>query len=195
MIGGKVITIGLDFTIDNLIAKSVKVEKVGDVMMIAARAVDNSLKKHFRKKNQEPNKKGWPKQNFWAQIRESVQTFRDGAESATVQVNDPRLNPHVFGATITPKEKKFLAVPLVAAAYGRRASTFTDLEFLPRRKKGGKIGGFLVKPGAEGAVEFYYVLLSEVTVKADPTALPDFADLEKDAGRAVELWITRQVAN
>ena len=190
MIGGKVISVDIKAVVNTLTTKAVAVKDVGAVMMIAARGVDSALKKHFRGKNQRPNKQGGPKQNFWAQIRDSVQSFRAGSDSAIVQVNDPRLNPHVFGATITPKAAKSLAIPIHASSYGVRAATFDDLVFL-RSKKGGKTVGVLGRGKGEDFTALY-VLVKSAKIPKDPTALPSDAELQLAVDTAVKSWLARQ---
>lgn len=194
MIGGRVITIDLKQQIDFLKTRSVRVQDVGSVMMVAGKAVHGRLVNHFREKNQKPNSRGFKRQNFWAQIRDAVQKpVRDG-DAAIVQVNDPRLNPHVFGAVITPKAKKALAIPVHPQAYGVRAATFDDLVMIRSGKGKGNVVGVLGKRVNGGdIIEAWYVLVKRATVPKDPTALPPDAEIESAAGKAVQLWIGRNI--
>ena len=193
MISANVVTLDLSRASALIDAHAKKLARPGDGFMIAARAVGNELKKHFREKNQDPNKEGYPKSGFWAQIRDSVQVVKLG-EGAVVQVNDPRFNQKLHGGTITPKEAKALAVPLEAEFYGVRPSTFGDRFFFLPNHGGGKTVGILAEHLADTSIRAAYVLLSSADQEADPTALPDLGKLERVAVTALEGWIRRQLA-
>lgn len=197
MIGARVVAIDGAQALQDLQRLGVELKQPQEGMMIAARAVDNSLKKHFRQKNQAPNDRGFTKQNFWGQIRESVVTLKDGNDSAIVQINDPRINPHIFGAVITPKRAKALAIPVVNEAYGLRPATFDNLVAIKTGKKsaGGRAIGVLAKvnPGSK-ILQVMYVLVKRTIIKADPTALPTDEELQAAAGKAFESWLNRKLA-
>lgn len=193
MISGKVITIGLEQTQHRLADLVKKINKPGDGFLIAGRAVGNELKKHFRAKNQKPNKQGFTKSGFWAQIRDSVQVIKLG-EGAVVQVNDPRFNQKVYGGTITPKASKALAIPLENEFYGVRPSTFGDRFFFLPSHGGGKVVGILAETLADKSVRAAYILMSSVTQAADADALPPMDELERAAVKALDGWVKRQLA-
>jgi hypothetical protein len=150
------------------------------------------LRAHFLKRNQEPNKKGWPSQNFWSRIRKSTALAAVDDSGATIAIADPAINQKIFGGTIKPKEGKYLALPALAAAYGRSPLTFSNLEVLVRWKDGQrravalverqatqvsfgrkkKDGTRTVKRGAEVGGQVFYWLVLSVTQKKDPEALP-----------------------
>jgi hypothetical protein len=191
MISGKVITIGLEQTKHRLQDLVKKINKPGDGFLVAGRAIGNELKKHFREKNQKPNKQGFTKSGFWAQMRDSVQVIKLG-EGAVVQVNDPRFNQKVYGGTITPKTTKALAIPLANEFYGVRPSTFGDRFFFIPRKKG-KMVGLLAEHLSDKSIRVAYVLMSSVTQDADADALPPLDELERVAVKALEGWVSRQL--
>jgi hypothetical protein len=161
-------------------------------MKAATRAVGGVLKKHFRTKNQVLNKKGWKKQGFWKQLRDSVQeTFTD--TSGSVVVNDPRFLQKVYGGTITPKTGKALAIPLKAEFYGVNPATFAKDRFFLLKSKKGKNLGFLAEKQADGSLKLCYVLRRSVTQAADPTALPPLAELEAAAMKALSAQLEREL--
>ena len=195
MIGGRVIVIDGSKVADDLRQMGVQLDNLQPAFMLAARAVDNTLKKHFREKNQVPNKRGFPKSDFWAQIRSSVQTLAI-PNGATVQVNDPRLNTHVFGATITPKSARALAIPVVAEAYGVRPATFDNLVAIRTGKgKGNTVGLLAKKDPTRTILQVMYVLVKRVVIPADPTALPAEEALQFAAVSAFESWLERKLAS
>ncbi len=195
MIGGKVINIDGRQALQDITALGVQLKNPQEGIIIAARAVGNTLKKHFRKKNKIPNARGFEKTGFWGQVRDSVVTLPE-SDGATVQVNDVRLNPHVFGAVITPKRSKALAIPVVAEAYGLRAATFDNLVAIRTGKnKSGNTIGVLAKKGSgkNGILQVMYVLVKRAVIKADPKALPSDDELRTSAGNAFDSWITRKL--
>lgn len=132
------------------------------------------LHDHFRSRATEPNKKGWPKQNFWDRIRRSTayDPSQTNENQAVVVVGEPAYGAKVTGATIRPKNSRFLAIPLRAVVYGVRARDFfredTPNTFIYRSKRG---KAFVAR--REGnALRVYYMLLRSAKVPADPKALP-----------------------
>lgn len=150
------------------------------------------LREHFLKRNQEPNKKGWPRQDFWGRIRKATALAQVDSSGATIAIADPAIDQKVYGGTIKPKEGKYLALPALAAAYGRSPLTFSNLEVLVRWKDGRrravalaerratqlnfvrkkKDGTHVVRKGAEVGGKVFYWLVESVTQKKDPKALP-----------------------
>lgn len=93
---------------------------------------ESELREHFRERNQEPNKKGWPKQDFWNRIRKSTALSAVDESGATITISDPAIAQKIHGGDIVPKEGKYLTLPAIAAAVGRSARTFQNLEPLIR---------------------------------------------------------------
>ncbi len=108
-VSGKVITLGLEQASKKLRDISMRLARPERAFKVAANALANRLKKHFRERNQEPNAEGWKKSGFWAQIRDSVQVIETGA-GAVVQINDPRFNLKFYGGTVTPKRGRVILV-------------------------------------------------------------------------------------
>jgi hypothetical protein len=191
------ITIGLKEIIAKVEHLAADLAKPGDLMMVAAQAVAVVVKAHFVVKAAKPNKHDFPSQGFWAQIRASVQTFREG-DAGIIQINDPRFNIHYYGGTVKPKESEALTIPVAPQAYGVRAATFDDLVMLRSKKQDGKTIGVLARrlgSGAFGAaVEVYYVLVSSAVIPKDPEALPAESAMEAEAGKAIEIYLKQLIS-
>jgi len=116
-----------------------------DVLTVGARATTNYLKKFYREKDgAEPNKLGGRRTHFWnRQIGGSTNMpVVEDTNRVVVSISSPILPHKVKGGTISAKRSKYLTIPLVAEAYGRRARYFDDL-FVVKSKKGNLL---LVKP-------------------------------------------------
>ena len=151
------------------------------LMAAMGKRAEKELRAHFLGKNSQPNKKGFPRSNFWSRrIRANTALNEIGADYAVVTIAAPEMAQKVFGGTITPKESKYLALPMVAEAANRSPRLFADLHFEPRR--GGKVKGALV----DASGKTIYLLATSVTQAPDPTALPAPGALEAacaDEGR------------
>lgn len=128
-----------------------------------------------------PNKKGWPRQNFWGGIaqRTNLDETRTTAAQAVVAINNRAINAKVYGGVIRPRPgKKMLAIPLRPEVYGQR----------PGGPHGRAQGMRLIRShshlylGQREGKEFiaYWRLVPSVTVKRDPRALPP-APVVRDA--------------
>lgn len=157
------------------------------------------LREHFLERNQEPNKKGWPAQDFWNRIRKSTSLASVDEAGATIAIADPAITQKIHGGDIKPKEGKYLTLPAIAAAAGRSARTFTNLEPLIRWIKGArraialvekkatqvsfgdkrKDGSRATKRGEEVGGKVFYWLVEKVRQKKDPKALPDRSKMER----------------
>ena len=133
----------------------------------------DDLKDHFIERNREPNKRGWPKQNFWAQIAAATFPGEITDDRGEVVISDYRMRMRVEGGTIKPKEKKALTIPLRQEAAGKRASTLErDLGvklFVPGSKDNPKN---VLAAMIDGRLEVFYALVKSVEHPADPDALP-----------------------
>lgn len=164
---------------------------------VAGRAVQQSLRSHFAKLNQRPDKKGWAKSGFWSDVRGSVVQvpLQEGGlgwqtKGVRVQVNDPRFALKVFGGIVRPKTAKALAIPLKAEFKGLRPSTWGKDRFVFIANKKGRSLGFLAekKKNADGSLRMAYRLLKQTTHKAQPDALPELKTLTEAALAAVEVF-------
>ncbi|MEO0510551.1 MAG: hypothetical protein AAF065_11905 [Verrucomicrobiota bacterium] len=164
--------------------------KRAELMQVLGKGLETDLRGHFIKKNRRPNKRGYPKRNFWRDISTATNLKSATSSQATVAISDPRINPHVFGATIVPRRSKFLALPMQPEAYGvmPRSNVFPDMFFLPRKKKG---GGFLARKNSDGSNRLMYFLTKSVKIPKDPDALPKQSEIDKNALRRAQRFIDR----
>jgi hypothetical protein len=114
-----------------------------------------------------------------------------------------------FGGLIKPVNVGALTIPVIPAAYGRRAREFKDLVFI-KFNKPGKVLGMLMKPqkgsepdyfhylngekvsshgnkGKFGTV--YYLLMASVRQKANKDILPSLAQYEAAVIAAVKRFL------
>jgi hypothetical protein len=159
------------------------------------------LREHFRERNAEPNKQGFPSADFWNRIRKATALSAVDESGATVSISDPAIAQKIYGGTITPKEGKYLTIPAIAAAYGKSPRSINNLEPFVRWINGAPRAFALgipattgISSGKKGESEsqgtvFYWLVLS-VTQKRDPRALPErstfFAALIEEAGFHVD---------
>lgn len=105
----------------------------------------------------------------WEEAAEKTLATFD-AESAVVTIAQPGIRRVAGPITISPQSGRYLTIPVIAAAYGRRAGEFADLEFAllgPRRTPA------LVRPGPAGqAGTVFYLLVEQVTQPQDRSLLP-----------------------
>lgn len=193
MISGKVITIGLTEAEKKMAAISKNFAEPKRAFKVAGNAVANRLKAHFRKRNQEPNKEGWAKSGFWAQIRDSVQMLDGSGDGVVIQINDPRFNLKYYGGTVTPKRGKALAIPLHEEYKGVLPSTFPRDKFFFLPSKDGANVGILAEALGDNRIRAAYLLRKSTTHQADAEALPPMAELQQEAVTAMERFFTREV--
>lgn len=156
---------------------------------------ERALRDHFARREAEPNKRGWPKQHFWDQIRSATALGTVDGAGATITINDERLAQKIYGGTIRPGlGKKYLAIPEIAEASGISPKSLTNLRPLVRYVNGERRAVALVERKASaikygrkrkdgtrkitqtasilgGAV--WYWLVKSVTQRKDERALPD----------------------
>jgi hypothetical protein len=159
------------------------------------KALEGQLKAHFRAREQEGNKRGWPSRHFWAREGADKTALRSvTADQAVVGIDSVKFAHKVTGGTIVPGPgKRFLAIPMrpEAAAEGVRPSgdTFPGL-FVVRSKILGK-AWLATREG--GALRFYWRLVPSVHQDPDPRALPPAAQLRSALEKRAELEVNRIV--
>ena len=166
------------------------------LMQVLGKTHEQTLHRHFLRKNQKPNKRGWKKTNFWARIRRATSYTGATKSNATVTIADPAMAAKIYGATIKHPQDKFLALPMREEVYGvrARAKTIPDLFFIPRWVNGRKVDqGFLVKKQPDDSLRFYYFLTRSVTTPKDPTALPTEAESGRALVQEAQDYIARQI--
>lgn len=107
---------------------------------------------------------------------------------ATITIRPGEPLARVFGdVVIEPSSgKKFLTIPVAAAAYGKRAREFDDLVFL---RVGMRNTPVLAQRAKNGNMTTYYVLVKRVTQKQDRTLLPSDGALLGEMEAAAEDYL------
>jgi hypothetical protein len=144
------------------------------LMLVVGREARKQYRAWFHAKNDEPNRRGFPRSNFWSKIAGATEldTSRTTAAQALLVVADRAINAHVYGGTWGPRPgKKNLSIPLRAEAAGKnpRDKPIPGIFFF--RSRFGKGGGYLVRREGRRLVA-YWRLVPRVRVRRDPAALP-----------------------
>lgn len=94
-------------------------------------------------------------------------------EGATVSIRKPGIGRAAHDVTIEPGEDhEWLALPLLAEAYGQRAYRIPDLFFVQPKGKDYALLGRRTGSGKDAQVSWLYLLVESVFQKQDPTLLP-----------------------
>lgn len=190
MIKARVIAISAGTFKEDLRKMAGRIRRTAKVSLIGAKAVEVRLRAHFRDLNQKPNKDGWQKSNFWAQIRDSTQTLNDG-DAGVVQINDPRFNLKFFGGVVTPKNADALSIPLHAEFKGLLPSMFPKGRFFFLPSHDGKNVGVLAEALGDHTIRAAYLLRKSTTHKPQADALPPLDELRETAVEAMRNHILR----
>lgn len=157
-------------------------------------AMEAVLREHFKERNLSSDsdskraRKGFPRSGLWNRIRQQTALSATTDNSAIVSIGEPAMATKLFGATITPGPgKKFLAIPLRAAVYGKspRGNPVEGLFFKRFRDR-----AYLAAQD-DDRLRVYYILLRSVRVPRDPDALPD--DMPRRLERVAEKEVLRGI--
>ncbi|MGH2603675.1 MAG: hypothetical protein ACRDJ9_30365, partial [Dehalococcoidia bacterium] len=178
------------------------------IQPIVGRSATNTIRKHLFELNQSrPNRLGGRRTNFYAQAGRAT-SFTAAGDTVTVSIASVGIAQRYFGGTITPKTAKFLTIPAVPEAHGKRAGEFPDLEFavpgghpaLIRRqqqavkfRRDRKTGLRRAFAGAERGGEVIFWLAKSVTQQADPSVLPTDETIVTNAQRDVQAYTDLQI--
>ncbi len=149
---------------------------------VAGVAMRNALMKHFRAKNNIPNKLGGQKTNFWAAVATATGTPKVAGSGVSVFIQHPHLAAHVYGATITPKKAKKLAIPVHPEAHGKRPRIITGLKLAFNPKEGW---------GLERKKTRYYRFAKKAVIKKDDYALPKKEIVISSVSKALDILFRR----
>ena len=191
-ISAKVIAIGLTAAQKKMHRIATQFAQPQRAFRVGGNAVMNKLKSHFRQRNQEPNKEGWSKSGFWAQIRDSLQLLDEG-NGVIIQINDPRFNLKFYGGTVTAKRGQALAIPLHEEFKGILPSTFPRDKFFFLPSKDGQNVGILAEALGDNKIRLAYLLRKSTQHKPDAEALPPMAELQEEAIKAMERFFLREL--
>lgn len=147
-----------------------------------------------------PNKLGGKRTNFWAQCARST-SFVLVPEGALVSINQIGFRQRLEGGTISPRNAKFLTIPAIAEAYGKRAREFNNLRFamiggkpalIEAEHSGVRFGKRGVKATLNLGGKVYYWLARRVTQQAFPGALPTIDQMGKVIVERLDKIIARE---
>ena len=177
---------------------------------VASVAMGEAVRSHFVARDLVPNKRGWPKTHFYDRARKQTH-FASTASEASVSVSLVGFATHFLGKpeVIKPVNGKYLTLPAIPQAYGRRAREFSDLVFrmvpdmqggsrpalvraqqtvfsLGRRRKDGTRS---IKNPIEVGGEVYFWLVRSVKPKPHPEAFPTDQVLQEAIVRELNAFV------
>jgi hypothetical protein len=155
-----------------------------------------------------PNRLGGRRTHFYAAAAKSTHYTAQPGE-AEVTVSKVGIRQRLEGGTIRPVRKKYLTVPAVAEAHGRRASEFQNLVL--RYGAGGRPVALAEAPATQVAFErrkdgtartvkgrglggrVIFWLVKSVHQKPDPTVLPAEDQIAAAAAAAADEYLQAQL--
>lgn len=154
----------------------------------SARAMSNTLIRHFRAKNGTPNAKGFKRSNYWSQAADSV-TTRVEPDAAIAEVRKEGVKLHLLGGTVRPKNgHRAMAIPADPSVAGMWPSEYAGKNggvktFLVW--KDGEKTGFIGTKGSDPEhPRILWWLTGATHHKADPTTLPEKSEMAAAVQRA-----------
>jgi hypothetical protein len=164
---------------------------------IIGRNVAARLQKNFYTLDaQRANQIGGRRTNFYGQAAKSTQ-YQSTVDEVRVSVNQVGVRQRLEGGLITPVKSKWLTIPAIAEAYGKRAREFNNLrvafgrghkpiglEEAPPKNLRGKRGY-----ARGGRIVFW--LVKSVLQKADPSVVPTNEELTKTAVLSASTYFSR----
>lgn len=182
------------------------------------RRLARDLQSHFKVKNRVPNRLRGARTNFWQAVSKATVMTEATDTGATVTIGESRFRIHLQGGTIRPTgNRKALTIPLVADAHGKRVREYEQSS----GKKLFRIGRALFERSSKGTqsltgatrvsarnragqtrslnlrgrsqVRAVYALAKSVTIKADPTALPNPKLLLQSLNDTAEKWLASEI--
>lgn len=178
---------------------------------IVGRAARNTYREHlFGINSQRPNALGGARTNFYAGAARGTH-FRVEGDGVIVSINQVGIGLRYYGGTVKPRTKKYLTIPAIPEAHGKRASEFSGLRFAivfdqsagsnglyrPALVQGaatliatrrGRDGARRSRAIGERQHRVVYWLAKQATSKPDPTVLPRPELVQAQAIRAVEAY-------
>ena len=188
-----------------------------DVRAVMGRAVVGVLRGHFEKLEAERHQ-NLAGTHFYGQASRSVQQPQVGSDGFSIAINQVGVAQRYFGGTIVAGANgsgaKFLTIPAIPQALGRRAGEFTNLKFVFFKKldlgalvatEGDRVSfkgapraqkdqGRRIVPREDGRPQVVFWLKRSVTQAADPSVLPEPEEMAAAAYGAAESYLNRVFA-
>lgn len=203
---------------DFIVKLTGKIERPKALNDALGRQLARDLQSHFKIKNRVPNNLRGKKTNFWQSVSKATVMTEATDNGATVTIGESRFRIHLQGGVIKPTGgRKALTIPLVADAHGKRVREYEQSS----GKKLFRMGGALFERSSKGdrsltgatrvstrnragqtrslnlrgksQVRAVYALAKSVTIKADPTALPDPKKLLLSLNDTAEKWLAAEI--
>lgn len=165
------------------------------MLSVAGRRVSNELRAYFLKRNEEGNKRNWPRSNFWSSVVAAATHF-DGATDteATVTIASREFLHKLEGGTIRAKSGRMLAIPLTAKAKEAGSPREWDKKDLFVLKSKEENRAYLARKKGKSDLELLYLLIASVHQEKDPHALPPEGTLEAAAEDEAAKFLKRSMA-
>lgn len=152
---------------------------------VMAKAAAEEVKDHFTRLDRRRHRGG--SFHFYGRASRATSYGVQGSR-AFVSIDQEGIGLRRFGGTVRPRTAKYLTIPAIDEAQGKRAGEFSDLNFIPH-----KGGGRLEDP--QGRVFFW--LVKQTVHKPDQSVLPTDATISDVATDALKEWVelTEERAN
>lgn len=169
------------------------------------RGVAELFRRHLFAYNQShPNKLGGSRTNFYTAAGRAT-SHEVTPTGILISIAKLGIRQRLLGGTITPRQKKFLTIPAVPEAHGKRAGEFSNLKFAYAETPSGAMAPALVvkenttglrpRGGAKsppGRAIFW--LSKRVYQQPDPGVLPDVAEIRRAADTSWREWVNGWLA-
>jgi hypothetical protein len=141
-------------------------------------AVRNLVRERFTAKAATEHNPFGKKSTFWSRMVRSTRSIATPSCATVAMPAEIRLR--YMGGTVKPTgDKKALAIPAAAEAYGRRPRSFAGLVLI--WPKGHKTGVLMMPRKGSNFGTVYYILTGATHHKADASVLPTAAQIEARA--------------
>jgi hypothetical protein len=198
----------------NLAAASVAARRPVVLMQTVGKEVAVALQRHFKERDGEGNRHGWPSRHFWKRVADKTSHQNATADGVTVTVASAPFVHKLTGGRIVAKEAGALAIPLTAEAYAKQGQgtlreSFPGLFVLQTKKGAWLVRSSLENRGQSRAtrvkgqrrerasgvqrerLEFLFRLVKSVDQPADPRALPPEGTIPAAIDRAIAGYAQR----
>jgi len=211
-------SLGVQIDVQDLASPAVRRMLVGlqpaQINPIVGRSAQQSYKTHlFGVDQSRANKLGGRRTHFFASAARGT-SFKVVGDEVVVSIASVGIRQRYYGGTIKPK-KKYLTIPAIPEAHGKRASEFTGLSFAfaedptsgrtrPALVQGARslirtrrtARGVRVFAAGEQAQRVVFWLVKSVTQQPDPSILPYDEQVQakvlQDLAAYAQLLIARQ---